>query len=161
MKNLWHVTVVFGLLVPSCLAAQQVSRLPPVDSGITVRLHLQSGRRITGKLLVPFAPDSTRFRFCRYPAPPCTMGGDRYAEQAAADVFRLEIRRGNKAVPGVVLGSTFGLALGMAGNGFAEGVSDSRISVGQKATTLGLSILFCAGLGLLIGGGLDSWGPAR
>jgi hypothetical protein len=159
MTHVRTLALVFGLLAPSGLLAQHASRLPPLDSGVTVRLYLRSGRRVAGKLLVQFAPDSTRFRFCRYPAPPCVIGGHRYVEQPAGQVWRLEIRRGSHAVPGVIVGSALGLGVGALGIGFAEGVSDWPISTGQKVTTLSCSVLCCAALGLLVGAGLDSWRP--
>ena len=132
---------------------------PALDSGTTVRLQLLSGRRVTGKLLAPFARDSVRFRLCLYPAPPCVPGGERYAEQPAADVVELQIRNGTKAIPGLALGSAAGLGLGLLGIDFAESMGETKLSTAEKVTTVSLSVLLVGGLGLMIGGGLDRWRP--
>jgi hypothetical protein len=144
-------------LMPAWLSAQRLLPLPALDSGTAVRLDLRSGQRVAGKLVAPFTPDSARFRFCRYPAPPCIQGGDRYAELLAADVLAIQVRTGTKIVPGAVLGTLFGLGVGFATLSF----SDSKPSFSRRVATLGVSVLIVGGIGLSIGAGSDEWGTPR
>jgi hypothetical protein len=128
-----------------------------LDSGSVVRFRLPSGRRIAGKLINSVTPDSSRLRFCLYPAPPCVVGGDRYSEQLTTGLARIEVRRGTQAIPGLALGSGLGLGLGFLAVDFGESMGETRYSTTKKMRIVAISTLFWAGLGVLIGGGLDRW----
>jgi hypothetical protein len=139
------------------LQAQARVSLPSLDSGATVRLQLRSGTRVTGTLLTPFGPDSSSFRYCLYPAPPCVTSGHRYAEQPAANVVGVQVRRGTHAIPGVAIGSVVGVGLGFALIDLGESLGESTYSSSKKTGVLTLSTLLWAGLGLMVGAGLDKW----
>src|SRR6185312_3538936 len=82
-------------LIPTGVPAQAQTRPFQVDSGTVVRLQLRSGVREKGRLLSPYAPDSSRVRYCHYPAPSCSLGDERYREQPASDLSAVEVRRGS------------------------------------------------------------------
>jgi|SRR5579859_1678370 len=154
------VAIVLALSLAPGLAAQDAAPLPVLDSGAIVRFQLRSGNQASGKLLAPFARDSTRFRFCTYPAPPCGVGGDRYHEQLASDLVGVDVRRGTKAVPGLVLGAALGVGVGFAAVSFDESMSEHTLSTFGKVKVVGIATLIVAGLGWMIGGGIDEWGTA-
>ena len=139
------------------LYAQLRAPLPALDSGATVRLQVGTGRRVTGKLLAPFAPDSTRFRYCLYPAPPCTARDDRYAEQPAGEVTAVQVRRGTQAIPGVAIGAAVGVGFGFGLVDLGQSLGEHTYSSATKLRLVTLSTLFWAGLGLMVGAGLDKW----
>ncbi len=149
------------VLAPLCLSAQQPPALPQLDSGTVVRLQLRSGNSVKGKLLAPFAAESARFRYCTYPAPPCQVGSDRYREQPAANVASWQVRRGTRAVPGLVVGGVLGVWLGFEAVDFAESVGESKLSSGERRRTIAVSTLAIGALGYLIGAGLDKWASPR
>ncbi len=152
-----QITLAFAILFPGYLLAQQGRPLPPIDSGTTVRLQLLAGPRISGILIAPFAPDSALFRYCSYPAPPCHVGGQRYMEQSAGNVVAVEVRTGTKAMPGLAIGGIVGVVVGVLGVNFAESQRESSFSTSETVGSIGLSTLIFAGLGLMIGGGMDKW----
>lgn len=157
MMALGRTALVIAGLIPNALAAQRETPLPTLDSGAVVRFRLPSGRRIAGKLIAPFAPDSRRLRFCLYPAPPCVVGGERYSERLAADLSRLEVRRGTQAIPGLAVGTGLGIGMGFLAADFGESMDETHYSTGKKVRIVALWTFFWAGLGLLIGRGLDRW----
>lgn len=141
----------------SHLHGQQQGPLPALDSGATVRLYLRSGARVTGKLIAPFGSDSTRFRYCLYPAPPCMSGDHRYAEQPAGDVTSVQLRRGTRAIPGVAVGSVVGVGFGFGLVGLGQSLGEHTYSSSTKAKIVTLSTFMWAGLGLMVGAGIDKW----
>ena len=146
-----------SVLVPVCLLAQQPAMPTRLDSGTVVRLQLRSGGTVKAKLLAAFTPESTRFRYCTYPAPPCIIGGERYREQATADVVSWQQRQGTRAVPGLIIGGVLGVWLGFQAIDFAESVGESKLSAGEKRRTIVISTAAIGALGYLIGAGLDKW----
>jgi hypothetical protein len=133
----------------------------PLDSGALVRLHLDDGTVVRGRLLRPFAPDSTQLAYCRYPAPPCRHpDSPRVAHLDAALVSALEIQRGTRLWRGVAIGAGIGAALGwLAGslyNGFCDYVGcGTPISLWMLSGTVQLGAW-----GALFGSQSVVWGPA-
>jgi hypothetical protein len=93
--------------------AQRPAVSVPLDSGRLVRLRLDDGTAVRGRLLRPFAADSTEIRFCRYPAPPCTRpDAPGAAVLAAARIAAVEVQRGTGLWRGVAIGAGIGALLG-------------------------------------------------
>lgn len=124
MKPLATLLLVWAVVVGA--ASGQAPRLTqPIDSGALIRLHLSSGDRVRGRLLVDFAPDDGQLIFCLYPRTSCrelTEPAVRRVPVAAAQ--QIEIARGGHAKKGAVIGGIVGTILGYAsgtiGNGLCE-----------------------------------------
>jgi hypothetical protein len=144
-------------LTPTGLPAQAPARPFKLDSGTVVRLQLHSGVREKGKLLSPYAPDSSRLRYCHYPAAPCRVGDERYRDQPTSDVSKVEVRRGSAWLPGLVLGGVVGAGFGSLAVGFSESVGDVPLSTGEKARAIAGGTLVFGGLGALIGSAFERW----
>ena len=129
-----------------------------LDSGTVVRLQLHSGIREKGKLLSPYAPESTLIRYCHYPAPSCRAGDERYREQPSSDVSSVEVRRGSAWLPGLVIGGVVGAVFGSLVVGFSESVGDVPLSTGEKASAVAGGTLVFGGLGALVGSAFERWG---
>jgi hypothetical protein len=130
-----------------------------LDSSTVVRLYLRSGGTEKGKLLAPFGPDSTTFRYCRYPAPPCTIGGERYIERSAWDVTHLDLRSGTRLGWGAGIGASLGFVAGFQLIEFIEWGEERQLGTGESVRVVFLSTAVLGGLGALIGAGLDAWKP--
>ncbi|MFL5531965.1 MAG: hypothetical protein ACJ8BC_08320 [Gemmatimonadales bacterium] len=148
------------LLTTMKLSAQTPARPVMLDSGTVVRLQLHSGVREKGKLLSPYTQDSSRVRYCHYPAPPCRVGDERYRDQPADDVSGLEVRRGTAWLPGLLIGGAVGVVFGLAAAGFAESLSEVPNTSGQEITAVVGSTAFFGGLGALIGSAFEKWDAA-
>ena len=144
--------------IPTGLAAQAPVRPFQLDSGTVVRLQLRSGVREKGKLLSPYGPDSSRLRYCHYPAPPCRVGDERYRDQPTSDVSKVEVRRGSAWLPGLAIGGVVGVAFGALVVAFAESVGESPVSTGEKARAIAGGTLVFGGLGALVGSAFERWG---
>jgi hypothetical protein len=145
-------------LIPTGLPAQAPARPFKLDSGTVVRLQLHSGIREKGKLLSPYAPESSRIRYCHYPAPPCRVGDERYRDQPTSDLSNLEVRRGTAWLSGLAIGGVVGVAFGALVVAFAEGVGESPVSTGEKARAIAGGTLVFGGLGALVGSAFERWG---
>jgi hypothetical protein len=146
------------LLTPSGLLAQTPARSFKLDSGTVVRLQLHSGVREKGKLLSPYTQDSSRVRYCHYPAPPCRVGDERYREKSASEVSSVEVRRGTGWLPGLVIGGVLGVAFGFVAADFAESINETPNTTGQEVRAVAGSTVFFGGLGALIGSAFERWG---
>jgi hypothetical protein len=94
-----------------------------------VRLHLRDGLREGAKMLVPFAPDSPSFSYCRWPALPCTPGSERHVVRPAREMLGLEIHRGSQWKLGGVIGALVGVPMGYSLISFSEFMGEERLSV--------------------------------
>jgi hypothetical protein len=146
------------LLTPMGLRAQTPAPPFRLDSGTVVRLQLHSGAWEKGKLLSPYAQDSSRVRYCHYPAPPCRVGDERFRDKPASDFSIVEVRRGTAWLPGLVIGGLVGAAFGGFVVAFAEGVGDSPASTGEKVSAVAGGAVVFGGLGALIGSAFEKWG---
>ena len=146
------------VLIPHLAMSQQPLVPRTLDSGTVVRLHVESGDRTVGKLLVPFGLDSTRLRFCQYPAPPCTPGGTRYGEYLSEQIRRLEIHRGTAAKRYAIIGAIVGLPLGILGRALAESNAEQDLPLTQNVAILVTPSAILALVGALVGGNVHSWG---
>ena len=139
------------------LAAQEPLLRHGLGTGTVVRLHLATGTQERGKLLTPFALDSTLFRYCLYPAPQCTAEDARYRERLAREIRAVDLHTGTRAGLGALLGLPVGIAVGLVFTDFAEWASEREQGPG---ILIGSAAAF-AGLGALIGGSFDRWESAR
>lgn len=155
------VVVTLALARPAALPAQDRLLYLPLDSATVVRLGLTDGRRITGRLVRPFGPDSTRFVYCpgeRRWCPADDAGAIRATP--ASDVTRVETRRGSRASRGAALGA---VAAAAAASAFCA-VTDTGGCDPAKGSFFGYVLLPAAlvgaGVGALVGGSISVWGPA-
>jgi len=148
-------------LAPASLAAQEPLLRYGLGAGTVVRLHLTSGSQEQGKLLTPVALDSATFRYCLYPAPPCTPQDARYRERLASDIRAVDVHKGTRAGLGALLGLPVGFVVGAVFIDFAESAGERQLGGGENTAILMASGAAFAGIGALIGGSIDRWVPAR
>ena len=158
IRGATELAILLLLLTPLGLWAQTSAPPFKLDSGTVVRLRLHSGVREKGKLLFPYAQDSSRVRYCHYPAPPCRVGDERYRDQPTSDVSNVEVRRGSAWLPGLAIGGVVGAAFGALVIGFSESVGDVPLSTGEKASAIAGGTLVFGGLGALVGSAFERWG---
>ncbi len=147
-------------LMATRLPAQAPARPFQLDSGTVVRLQLRSGVREKGKLLSPYASDSSQIRYCHYPAPPCRVGDERYRNPSASEFSSLEVRRGTAWLPGLVIGGVVGVVFGLGVAGLAESLSETPNTTAQEISAVVGSTAFFGGLGALIGSAIEKWDAA-
>ena len=155
------VIAALALAAPAALPAQEPLLYLPLDSATAVRLRLTDGRRVTGRLVQPFGRDSTRFVYCPGERAWCPAdGAGAVRVTPAADVTRVETRRGTRASRGAVLGAVAGAA---AASAFCA-VTDTGGCDPAKGSFFGYVLLPAAlvgaGVGALVGGSIAVWGPA-
>ena len=148
---------------PAAATAQSQLVYFPIDSGTVVRLHplRTGGASISGALLEPFAPESTRFVYCAARPGPCRWNLAHYRRVTlAADVRRVDVRRGTRSAQGALIG--MGLLVGgsaafcaLTDTGGCDPASGGFISYVALP-----SALVGAAIGALIGGGVPKWEPA-
>lgn len=155
------LVVALALARPAALPAQDRLLYLPLDSATAVRLRLTDGRRVTGRLVQPFGPDSSRFVYCpgeRARCPSAAAGAVRVTP--AADVTRVETRRGSRASRGASLGAVVAAASASA---FCA-VTDTGGCDPAKGSFFGYVLvpaaLVGAGIGALVGGSITVWAPA-
>ena len=157
-----------ALLMLLCLAtlhvpavAQQPLFTTPLDSGQLVRLRLDDGRLVRGRLLRPLTSQSLHVTFCHYPAPPCRTwaapGVDSLRIPVLVDV---EVAQGTRLWRGVTIGAAIGGALGLlyalTYNVFCDSYG-CGISVPVGVVT---GAVFVGAWGALFGSQGTVWGPA-
>jgi hypothetical protein len=136
----------------------------PLDSGVVVQVRLGAGAREAGRLVTPFAPDSTALRYCPWPARPCAVGDDRYIVRPASTVLALEVRRGSYARVGAVIGTALGVLVGVF---LATGGVST--DTGSTATLRGVPLVLSAtasvagvgAFGAMIGSAFSRWEVAK
>lgn len=131
-----------------------------LDSATVIRLHLPTSQREVGKLLAPFGTDSTMLRYCRYPAPPCRMGGLRYVERPAANVLTLEIHLGTARNRYALIGGLVGAGLGIPLRAFAEAMEERDLPLSEEIGIVAGTAAVFALIGALIGVNIHYWGAA-
>jgi hypothetical protein len=142
------------------LPAQRPLLSQPLDTGVVVRLHLGVRSREDGRLVSSFAPDSTVFRYCRWPARPCAVGDRGYVVRPASAVVALEIRRGSYARVGGVVGCVVGagVALFVLGGGFTtETGSTGRLRGLPLVASSAASFVTIGAIGAMIGSAVSRW----
>lgn len=155
------------VVLTACAAAAPAARaqdLPltvPLDSGRLVRLHLDDGTVVRGRLLRPLAPGSPEVTFCRYPAPPCrSVEPPRAVRLDASLVAALEVNRGTRLWRGVAIGAGIGAALGWLTGYLYNGLCDSPGCGGPVAGWVMLGAIQFGAWGALFGSQGVVWGPA-
>jgi len=135
------------------LAAQTPAPSPPlhVDSGAVVRLHFVSGGALAGRLLAPFAPDSTAWVYCPYGTSFCHPGGElRRLVTPASAVATVDLRTGSQAGNGVAAGASLGVAAGLILCG-SEHISQGSCGWKQFPGTALPIVIGAAALGGVVG----------
>ncbi len=142
-------------------AGQQVLFTIPLDSGQLVRLHLDDGRLLRGRLLRPLTAQSPQVTFCRYPAPPCRdLVPHRVDSVSVATLADIEVARGTHlwrgAAIGAAIGVLWGVLAGAAYNGFCDSAEcGAPVPVWALTGAIGIGAW-----GALFGSQSTTWGPA-
>jgi hypothetical protein len=148
--------LILGFLASS-LAAQQVPVSQPLDSGTVVRLGWREGPKRIGRLLAPLTRESDAVVYCRYPGPPCAHGRPFDPEvRPARELLSVELRRGDRAGRGAILGVGVGIAILGLGRLAADADSPAPLT-GQRATGAVAFVALAAGIGALIGRRSARW----
>ena len=114
--------VAFAMLAAlgSPAQAQMPLATQPIDSGTLVRIRLDSGTAIRGRLLATFVPGTSQLQLCLYPGRACTGAADPRGHTIETRVVgRLEVAAGSRWRTGAVIGAVLGIAAGGLGHGFA------------------------------------------
>ncbi|NIM51393.1 MAG: hypothetical protein GTN78_25475 [Gemmatimonadales bacterium] len=153
------------LAVPSLAAAQEPLVRRTIPAGTVVRFHLADSTYHSGKLLAPFGPDSLRFDYCLYPAPPCRAGGPTYRELLAEHVRGLHLHRGTHAGIGALVGAGLGTAafvtlLAVADHGCFPDAPSTGVRIASCGAAWGVLAAIPAGIGALLGAVFHRWEPA-
>ena len=159
MHHLRSLGFIF-LLLPSVLRPQEPAGSQPIPSGTAVRLTWAENQREAAVLLAPLDATTETLRYCQYPAPAClTYAPSDTLQRPIADLRFVEIRHGNQAKRGAIIGA----AAGAGGTVLVIlGTAEAR-PAGQTGravfTVLAYGAIWGA-LGALIGSGFDQWIPA-
>jgi hypothetical protein len=154
---LYVLVVVTWVLAPTNAHAQQPLVSSTLSRGTIVRIHLRDGELHRGRLVAPFAPDSTALRYCPYPAAPCTLGDPRRTTVPAFNIIGIDRHAGSNGSRGALVGFLAGLGTSLAvhlADGELPNFSDP-ISTGLTVSSSGIGAL----IGLMIGGGQHRWVP--
>ena len=138
-------------------AAQQPLVTQPIDSGAVVRLRLQDGSREGAKLLTRFGPGFDTLSYCRWPALPCTPGGERHVVRPATAVLGIETYRGSGAKLGAIVGAIVGVPMGLVAVELVK-YGEER-DPGTVRIVAGSSVGWAV-FGAMIGAFFQRWGPA-
>jgi hypothetical protein len=134
-----------------------------LDSGLVVRLFPFTAPPEAGRLVAPFAPDSTTFRYCLYYAPPCRSAVDAtWRERPASNIARLEIKVGSRARRGFLIGTAACAAAWAVVSPIAGWPDWTDNPAYLLLNFLGGAIASaptCGGVGALIGAQKPVWGP--
>lgn len=137
--------------------AQQLVYLP-LDSATAIRLHLLRGGTVPGRLLIPFGPDSARFIYC-----PGARGGCRSAApqvMPAAQVRRVDVRRGSRATQGVVVGAAVLVGAAAAFCALTDTGGCDPARGGFVSYVVLPTALVGGAVGAIVGGGISKWEQA-
>jgi len=155
------VIAALALARPAAVAAQDRLLYLPLDSATAVRLRLMDGRRVTGRLVRPFGPDSARFVYCPGTRPWCPEDGPGAVRTTpAADVARVETRRGSRTRRGAALGAIATAAGASAFCAVTDAGGCDPAKGGFFSYVLLPAALVGAGVGAIVGGSIAVWGPA-
>jgi hypothetical protein len=93
-------------------AAQGPRMSQPLAAGEVVRLLFTDGSVAAGRLLVPFAADSSTFVYCPYETVFCREGANqRRVVMPASQVRQVEVRRGSQVLKGLLIGAASSAAV--------------------------------------------------
>lgn len=141
--------------------AQNLPMTVPLDSGRLVRLRLDDGTVVRGRLLQPLAPESPEVAFCRYPAPPCrSIDLPRAVRLESRLVADLEVQRGTRLWRGAAIGAGVGAVFGLLTGSLYNGLCDSYGCGQPIAIWMFTQALGTALWGALFGSQGVVWGPA-
>ena len=159
------LVVLCGASTP--LTAQLPSPAPPpgaqlhADSGAVVRLHFVTGGVMAGRLLSPFAPDSTTWVYCPYGTSFCRPGvAFRRLVTPASAVATIDFRKGSEVGSGLLKGAGFGVAAALVLCG-VEHVGQNSCSWKEFPGTAAPVVIGAAALGSVVGMFRPHWRRAR
>lgn len=156
------LTVASMLLVGVSLAQGQATPPDPIlPAGSVVRLTWDSARPERVRLLAPLGPASQSVMFCAYLNPACTAWGSQDTVwKGRAGLERIEVRSGNQARRGAVIGFLAGTGLAVV---YLLGTAEGQPAGRGDLTVLPVleTGLAWGGMGALIGTGFDRWRPYR
>ena len=150
--------ILLAFLVPSLAGAQVTA---PYPAGTIVRLSWKTAEVEAARLLAPLDSTTDTLRFCRYPAMAClaTMPQDTI-HRSLADLRSLEVRRGNQARRGMVIGA----AAGASATLLLITTTAEQQPAGQSGRAVATVLIYGAiwgAIGALVGSGFDRWIPAQ
>ena len=157
MRSVAFAVLALALAGP---AGAQALVLVPLDSGTAVRLQIEAGPKITGRLLAPFGEDSTRFLYC--PTLRGTCDGVKYSARVtpATSVSRVEAQNGTRATRGAFIGAGLALGTALAACTLIDDLGCDPTN-GSFFTYVALPVGFLgAGIGALIGSTVPKWSVA-
>jgi len=148
-----------GLAAPARPAAQARLDPAPIDSGTVVRLHFRGGGTRSGRLIAPFAADSTVFRYrVRRVVSEYRLDTPGVVETPASAVVQVDIARRTRSLEGAFVGGAVGLMFGILSFQMLEDGrpdSDTALLAGAAAITAASVVV-----GALVGSGMHAWRPA-
>jgi len=152
---LLSTVLICGAAAP--LAAQRQLVTQPVDSGTLVRIRLDSGSAVRGRLLAALQPGAQALQLCLYPGRQCSGAADARARTLEISAIRrLDVSTGNHWVTGALIGSVLGFLAG----GMAHGFASDTDSGGHPQSLMPFLVRGVAGgvlWGAIFGAGFDSW----
>lgn len=130
-----------------------------LDSGTVIRLRFPNGAMQIGRLLEPFAPESTAFRYAV--APRISEHRTQHPnnrQTPAREVAGVDVRLRSRSGQGVAIGGGIGLGIGVLGYQLFQGhCGNCQVGVAIGAATIGgVSAL----IGSHVGGRSSFWRPA-
>lgn len=156
------LVAVAGMAAPGSSAlAQEPLFTTPLDSGRLIRLEVDDGRLIAGRLLQPLSNESRYVTFCRYPAPPCRDWTAPHIDSLPVpQLTGLEVAQGTRLWRGVTIGAAIGGALGLLYAVAYNGLCDwYRCGVPLPVGIIA-GATFVGAWGALFGSQATVWGPA-
>ena len=159
MTGTGFLALTLALVLASRARAQAPLVTRVLDSRTVVRVHFANGGFGVGRLLAPFGPESSSLRYCSVLAP-TDCGLDQGTVVIPADVSRLEVQTGTRAVRGFVIGTAVvgvvAVPLVYLGGSFTQG--ETRGSLVTKGVLL--SAIVGGGIGALVGHTKPTWSAA-
>ena len=147
--------LVCGAATPLTAQRQQVTQ--PVDSGTLVRIRLDSGSAVRGRLLATLQPGAQALQLCLYPGRRCSAAADaRVRTIETSAIRRFEVSAGSHWGTGALIGGVLGFLAGGLVHGFASD-TDAGGHPQSVMPFLVKGVLGGALWGALVGSGLDSW----
>ncbi len=123
-----------------------------------MRLGLAGGSRVTGRLVVPYGPDSSSFVYCPGLYGPCQGTSTRRVRTVpTAEVVLVETRRGSRATRGAVVGALVSAGGAAVFCALTDTGGCDPARGGYFSYVLLPAALAGAGIGALIGATIPVW----
>ena len=145
----------------SPLLAQGPRLTEPLPIGTVVRLHFADTSLAAGRLLAPFAADSTTFVYCPYHTDFCAGPSLRRIETSASKVQAVDVKGGPPLLRDVLGGAAIAEATWYVTCRAESWASSGFCSSHDLANGGPVALVSGAALGALIGLLTTHWRPAR